>query len=320
MIVGIVTMCFMSVYSKFLWIFSDDSHRAEQAYAIAKRLESFEIREFSAGQLTRDHMAIISADSQPSLIVGAGAKSAYWCLVAKRLYPHSRNIIFLDPQQNHDDFDVIITPSYEPHFTAKNVFTTTGLVNRFHKKYIASLQKESPTWPAILQPTYPTKRIALLLGGRHIAGTFTATDSERLANLLNHICVQENAQILLSTSRRTELKALSVLQKTLKHCGFFYDIQKPFMQNPYDKMLAVADALVVTNDSLRMASEACSSGKPVYIFEPNESSPYNSLHQELFEGGHAVPLIEIDNYQSGLQVNPLDEAARIISFLSPLLH
>ena len=36
-------------------------------------------------------------------------------------------------------------------------------------------------------------------------------------------------------------------------------------ENPYFGYLALADAIVVTGDSVSMTSEACASGKPVYV-------------------------------------------------------
>jgi hypothetical protein len=38
--------------------------------------------------------------------------------------------------------------------------------------------------------------------------------------------------------------------------------------NPYVAMLALADAIVVTSDSVNMVGEACATGRPVLLFEP----------------------------------------------------
>ena len=47
--------------------------------------------------------------------------------------------------------------------------------------------------------------------------------------------------------------------------GFFWDGTG---QNPYGSMLALADAIVVTADSVNMLSEAVATGVPVLVFEP----------------------------------------------------
>ena len=56
-------------------------------------------------------------------------------------------------------------------------------------------------------------------------------------------------------------------------------------------MLAWADRIIVSADSVNMVSEACATGKPVHAFsvEPVRGK-LADFHEALREGGHLVPL------------------------------
>ena len=70
---------------------------------------------------------------------------------------------------------------------------------------------------------------------------------------------------------------------------------------PYYGMLGPADAIVVTADSVNMASEACSTGKPVYVIDlPGGSEKFRGFHQTLRDDGFTRPftgILEDREYQ-----------------------
>ena len=49
--------------------------------------------------------------------------------------------------------------------------------------------------------------------------------------------------------------------------SFFYQWRPDDPNNPYLGILACADRLIVTGDSIAMLSEACATGKPVQMFD-----------------------------------------------------
>ena len=60
--------------------------------------------------------------------------------------------------------------------------------------------------------------------------------------------------------------------------------------NPYFGYLALADAIVVTGDSVSMVSEAASTGKPVYVFDlPGGSAKFRAFHDGLRSDGITRP-------------------------------
>ena len=71
---------------------------------------------------------------------------------------------------------------------------------------------------------------------------------------------------MATMSRRTPAPLASAIAAALDgREGFIWDGAGP---NPYLSMLACADALLVTADSVNMASEAAATGAPVHVFWP----------------------------------------------------
>jgi mitochondrial fission protein ELM1 len=61
--------------------------------------------------------------------------------------------------------------------------------------------------------------------------------------------------------------------------------------NPYLGFLGLADAIVVTADSVNMAGEAASTGKPVYVFDlPGRAAKFRRFHAALTAAGATRPL------------------------------
>ena len=63
--------------------------------------------------------------------------------------------------------------------------------------------------------------------------------------------------------------------------------------NPYFGYLALADAIVVTSDSIAMTSEACATGKPVFVIElAGGSAKFERFHDALAEAGCTRPFTD----------------------------
>ena len=78
-----------------------------------------------------------------------------------------------------------------------------------------------------------------------------------------------DAQILVTTSRRTPPDVAEHLASTLKNnewCPHFIEPDTPSeLKDPYQAILALSDLLIVTADSFSMVCEAASSGHPVIV-------------------------------------------------------
>ena len=190
----------------------------------------------------------------------------------------------LDPLQNYNGFDLVFIPGHEPLPSVPNIVPTFGLIN--HIKPCAEFEAGV---------------IAILIGGKHVGGNFTADDARNLAAML-----PSGAKILITTSKRTEMPAADALKAALPNAEFYdfnYDGQ---VNNPYEAMLKRAQQVVVTADSVRMVSEAASSGKTTFIFTPKQTHfAYLALKNQFISNGYAL---EVGSLQGGTK--SLNEAAR----------
>ena len=77
-------------------------------------------------------------------------------------------------------------------------------------------------------------------------------------------------------------------------------------------MLAAADLLIVTADSVNMTGEACSTGRPVYVFEPSGgSAKFRRFHDGLRRYGATRTLPGTVGRVESWSYRPLDSAAII---------
>ncbi len=160
-------------------------------------------------------------------------------------------------------FDLIVTtPQYHlPH--AKNILHNTLPLHRVTAQRLAAA---ADTWKARLAHL-PRPYTALLIGGN--SGPFTLNEIKclTLARLADERARQSGGSLLITSSARTPAGALPLLQKTIESPAYFHEWSAGDEDNPYHAFLALADAFIVTGDSVSMVCEACETGKPVHIFD-----------------------------------------------------
>jgi hypothetical protein len=77
--------------------------------------------------------------------------------------------------------------------------------------------------------------------------------------------------LLVTTSARTPSATSAALAAAVANQShYFFQWSPHAADNPYFGYLALADAIIVTGDSISMLTEACATCKPVYIFYPTE--------------------------------------------------
>ena len=199
-------------------------------------------------------------------------------------------------------FDIIAAP-HHPDFKGENVITLLGVPHEINKD---TLKASRLRWDSYyIKSSKPL--IGVVLGGntRYCNG-FTEIYATRLAEKIYDAGETMNASYVLTNSRRTPKKSLEAIRMILKDREFaFHDWQDPG-RDAYLGMLAVADLMVVTGDSLSMVTEAAVTGQPLYVTtdaEAMESCHLDSLSR-FIKQGYAHPF-----EQFGLHTNkckPLD--------------
>jgi mitochondrial fission protein ELM1 len=148
----------------------------------------------------------------------------------------------------------------------------------------------------------------VLIGGNSRHYTFRTGDAERLARELLTFAAMHRAGLAVSVSPRTGPAAIDVLRHRLdgRPRVNFWDGNG---ENPYLGYLGLADAIVVTADSVSMISEACSTGKPVYVASLAGRGAHNirNFYSDFTAAGLIRPF---DGTLDRWRYTPLNEAAR----------
>jgi hypothetical protein len=119
--------------------------------------------------------------------------------------------------------------------------------------------------------------------------------------------------LMITASRRTGEENLRILQDEMADYPDAY-IWDGSGDNPYFAFMAWADTILVTADSASMLSEACSTGKPVYIIPLKGHHPrIAAMHQNLIDHGAARPFTgKIENWR----YEPLNDAQSVADRIS----
>ena len=96
---------------------------------------------------------------------------------------------------------------------------------------------------------------------------FDAALARDLAQQANSLAQKSGASLLVTTSPRTSPDAAAALRQAIREPSYFHDWSPDAEANPFLGLLALADAFIVTGESMSMAAEACSTGKPVHLFD-----------------------------------------------------
>ncbi|GAB4824652.1 hypothetical protein Ancab_007524 [Ancistrocladus abbreviatus] len=150
----------------------------------------------------------------------------------------------------------LITPQEPP---GRNVVLTVGAL---HQTDSASLQSAASTWQDEFAPL-PKPLLVVTIGGPTSHCGYGADLAKQLTAYL-HNALLSCGTVRISFSRRTPEKVSKIIVKELGDHPkvYIWDGEEP---NPHMGHLAWADAFAITADSISMWSEACSTGKPVYV-------------------------------------------------------
>ena len=201
-----------------------------------------------------------------------------------------------------DRFDLVVVPEHD-RLRGPNVLTTRGALTRVTADRLAAAAAQfGPVYAPLPHP-----RVAVLIGGSSRAYRLTEARARELGAQLTALAQSEGAGLMVTLSRRTPPAAAAALRDALSDSGAA--IWDGRGENPYFGLLALADVLIVTGDSVSMVSEAASTGKPLHVAAlEGGTAKFARFHESLREAGIARPFagrLEFWDYP------PLAESARI---------
>jgi len=238
----------------------------------------------------------------PDLWIAAGRATLPLSIRAKRWSAGKTYVVQIqDPRVPAHMFDLVIPPKHD-RMTGDNVLPITGSP---HRVTAARLDSEYAIFKDRIDDL-PRPRVAVLLGGKSRAFDLSAVRAAEMAHQIQLPLEQEGGSLLMTFSRRTPDQAKALLTARLRHLpGMIWDGEGA---NPYFAFLAAADYILVTEDSTNMATEAASTGKPVFILKMDGTSlKFRLFHQELEGMGAARPY---GGAFHGWTYEPVDETGR----------
>lgn len=197
----------------------------------------------------------------PQVAIGCGRRAA---LVTRGLRAWSEGKTFcvqiLDPRIASAHFDVVVAPHHD-ELAGANVITTAGALNPVDAAWLEAARARFAQFASL-----PAPRTAVLIGGPHADLAHDDAYFAALLAALDAVQARDGGSLLVSTSRRTDARRSAFLAEHFgRHPGLFHAATAQG-ENPYPGLLAWADRIVVTADSVNMVSEALATGKPVAAF------------------------------------------------------
>lgn len=192
----------------------------------------------------------------PDLAIGCGGMAgAVLAALQRRAVPV---VQVQNPRIAIDRFDLIIANPHD-ELTGPNVFVARTALHRVTPLRLAA---EAEAWRDRLAP-YRRPLVAVLLGGNNGRFRLDRDAGAKLAADLAAMAQRDKVGVVVTPSRRTDPEVTDLMRAALAPSGgWVWNFEG---DNPYFGMLALADLIVVTQDSVSMISEAAATTAPVMV-------------------------------------------------------
>lgn len=221
----------------------------------------------------------------PDLIIACGRNSAMPALAIKRA-SGGRTVAaqIQKPSVGNSEFDLFVVPEHD-RFRGPQVIITRGAVHRVTPARLATERCRFPTLAAMPRPI-----LSVLIGGTNKAYRLSLQRLGEIAGALADILRAGGGSALVTPSRRTGEAGIVLLRDRLK--GLSASVWDLTGDNPYFAYLALADAFLVTADSVSMISEAAATGKPVHILGlDGGNAKFSRFHAAMQAAGVTRPFV-----------------------------
>ncbi|KAK7853384.1 mitochondrial fission protein elm1 [Quercus suber] len=263
----------------------------------------------------------------PLLVVASGRDTISIASSIKRLASQNVFVVQIQhPRSNLNRFDLVITPHHDyypltphaqeqvPRFLRswitpreppdRHVVLTVGALHQIDS---AALRSAASAWHDEFAPL-PKPLLVVNIGGPTRRCRYGADLAKQLTAYLLSV-LQSCGSVRISFSDRTPEKVSNIVAKELGNNPkvYIWDGEEP---NPNMGHLAWADAFVVTADSVSLISEACSTGKPVYLMGAERCTwKLSEFHKSLSERGVVRPFTGSEDISESWSYPPLNDTA-----------
>ncbi|XP_042374493.1 mitochondrial fission protein ELM1-like [Zingiber officinale] len=273
----------------------------------------------------------------PLLIVACGHHTVSIASSVKHLASEKVFVIQVQhPRSCLDRFDLVVTPRHDYYaLTASgqqeiprifrrwitpqdppgsNVVFTIGAL---HQADSTALRLAANAWHDELAPL-PKPLLVVNIGGPTRNCKYSSDLATQLVGSLENV-LASCGSVIVSFSRRTPKKVFDIVKRDLGGHPkiYIWDGEDP---NLHMGQLAWADAFVITADSISMLSEACSTGKPIYVIGSEHCKwKFSAFHKTLRERGAVRPFTGFEDMSNTWSYPPLNDAAEVAAQVRDIL-
>ena len=199
----------------------------------------------------------------PDVLVTCGRRSTAISIAIRKLSGgRTLTVHVQNPQCPARCFDLVVAMRHDGLADGPSVLNVdTALHAVTPEKLAAGAAAWAPRFAHLPRPL-----IGVSLGGRNRQYRFTRERAEALLDGIARVRAATGAGVAITPSRRTEPEVQALIRNRLSgdSGAYLWDSEG---DNPYFGILALADRLIVTSDSVSMVSEALATGRPVETFD-----------------------------------------------------
>ncbi|HTK84324.1 MAG TPA: mitochondrial fission ELM1 family protein [Patescibacteria group bacterium] len=234
----------------------------------------------------------------PDVLISSGRGSVAAALAVKKASGGKTFAVHIQtPYVDPAKFDLVVVPAHDALRGPNVIVARTALHRITNEKLTAAADHFRPLFAELPRPL-----ISVLVGGSNKRAKVSPEIMTRLADRLADAAHKSGGSLAVTPSRRTGKENETILRERLRDVPAY--IWDGSGENPYFGLLALADAIVATGDSVSMVSEACATGKPVYIFDlGDDGRKMRAFHKSLREASLTRPFAGIIEMWSYSPVN-----------------
>jgi len=249
-------------------------------------------------------------NAPPALAIGCGRQAA----LATRLLraAGSRVVQVLNPRLAREHWDVLVVPAHDG-LTGDNVIAVNGSLNPVDDAWLAAARMVFSRFER-----FPAPRLGVLVGGDSRHGALPAASGDTLIDLITRWHRATGGSVLATTSRRTPA---ALAERLAAHLGGIPGLcwtGHGNGANPYSGLLAFADTLVCSADSVNLLSEACATRVPVAVIGADALGDRRAAFvRGLLSSGRIRVADSVDALvtPASTDITPMRETARIAALV-----
>ncbi len=247
----------------------------------------------------------------PDVLISCGRRAGLASMAIRRRSGASMVAVHIQQPSLPEAFDLVIAMPHD-QVQGRNVIKVDTALHGLRRPALQeAAQKGDPRFAAMPRPW-----TAVLLGGPTGSSRFAPDDAQRLAVGLDQLRAQIGGSLLITPSRRTPASVIAALALRYKFdtSVFIWDSGG---ENPYMTILACADTIVVTSDSISMISEALATTAEVRIFDIGVGDRHTRFLQGLLSQRLVTPLGEAP---PPMRREPIDATPQIADVVREIIR